>query len=82
MLRRCEISPGGPLPPQARAGMATKLVAAREALLGGVADVVVADGRIDEPVLSALAGGGTRISLSPRPGGSRQAPPGAVEVPA
>jgi acetylglutamate/LysW-gamma-L-alpha-aminoadipate kinase len=43
--------------------MALKLVAAREALLEGVREVVVADGAGERPVLAALAGGGTRIEL-------------------
>jgi acetylglutamate/LysW-gamma-L-alpha-aminoadipate kinase len=43
--------------------MALKLVAAREALLEGVREVVVADGAGERPVLAALAGAGTRIEL-------------------
>lgn len=43
-------------------GMTIKLVAAREALAGGVPHVLVADGRRDETVGAALHGvGGTRI---------------------
>src|SRR5581483_8877984 len=40
-------------------GMALKLVAAREALAGGVASVRIADGRVPDPVSRALAGSGT-----------------------
>ncbi len=47
----------------ARGGMALKLVAAREALLRGVRQVRVADGRSTTPVLAALAGGGTEVVL-------------------
>jgi acetylglutamate/LysW-gamma-L-alpha-aminoadipate kinase len=46
-------------------GMALKLVAAREALAGGVASVRIADGRVPEPVSRALAGSGTTVSMTP-----------------
>jgi acetylglutamate/LysW-gamma-L-alpha-aminoadipate kinase len=49
------------LPPFVSGGMGLKLVAAREALDGGVTDVVVADGRGRHPVRSALGGSGTRM---------------------
>ncbi|GAB2793985.1 [LysW]-aminoadipate kinase [Amycolatopsis magusensis] len=48
-----------------RAGMAIKLVAAREALLAGVPGVVIADGRSAQPVSAALAGAGTRLTMAP-----------------
>lgn len=44
-------------------GMALKLVAAREALLGGVRQVRIADGRCAAPVTAALGGAGTRVVL-------------------
>jgi acetylglutamate/LysW-gamma-L-alpha-aminoadipate kinase len=46
----------------ARGGMALKLVAAREALAGGVVSVVIADGRAPGPVSGALAGSGTAVT--------------------
>jgi [amino group carrier protein]-L-2-aminoadipate/L-glutamate 6-kinase len=46
-------------------GMALKLVAAREALVGGVVEALVADGRSPRPVASALGGAGTRVVLEP-----------------
>jgi acetylglutamate/LysW-gamma-L-alpha-aminoadipate kinase len=52
----------GRLDPAVRGGMKIKLVAAAEALRGGVPEVLIADGRALEPVRSALAGrGGTRV---------------------
>ncbi|GAA3463921.1 [LysW]-aminoadipate kinase [Saccharothrix longispora] len=51
--------------PVAGGGMAVKLVAAREALRGGVRSVVVSDGRVASPVGRALDGGGTRLRLAP-----------------
>ncbi|MGW5271507.1 [LysW]-aminoadipate kinase [Streptomyces sp. NPDC004044] len=49
-------------------GMALKLVAAREALTGGVLSVRIADGRGTDPVSRALAGSGTAITTSSRSG--------------
>ncbi|MEH1124094.1 [LysW]-aminoadipate kinase [Micromonospora sp. CPCC 206061] len=65
MLSVCEVSPDGSPASWARGGMAMKLIAAREALLGGVAQVMVADGRRSEPVRRALASRGTRVVLRP-----------------
>jgi [amino group carrier protein]-L-2-aminoadipate 6-kinase len=45
-------------------GMGLKLVAVREALLAGVGQVIIADGRRAEPVSAALAGQGTRLTLA------------------
>ncbi|MEV0001546.1 [LysW]-aminoadipate kinase [Micromonospora sp. NPDC050980] len=45
-------------------GMGLKLIAAREALRGGVDTVLVADGGVDRPVRRALDGAGTRIRLA------------------
>lgn len=47
-------------------GMALKLVAAREALAGGVASVRIADGRVSDPVSQALAGSGTTVTANSR----------------
>jgi acetylglutamate/LysW-gamma-L-alpha-aminoadipate kinase len=62
-LGTCTLPPSGSPPAWAEGGMALKLVAAREALLEGVREVVVADGAGERPVLAALGGGGTRIEL-------------------
>jgi [amino group carrier protein]-L-2-aminoadipate 6-kinase len=62
-LETCALPPSGSPPAWAEGGMALKLVAAREALLQGVPEVVVADGAGERPLLAALAGGGTRIEL-------------------
>lgn len=45
-------------------GMALKLVAAREALAGGVGWVAIADGRVPDPVSRALAGSGSTVTTS------------------
>ena len=42
--------------------MKKKVLAAREALAGGVTQVILADSRLAEPIRTALAGGGTWIS--------------------
>lgn len=52
-------APGG----FAGGGMALKLVAAREALAGGVPSVRIADGRTADPVDRALAGSGTVVTM-------------------
>jgi acetylglutamate/LysW-gamma-L-alpha-aminoadipate kinase len=57
-------APGG----FAGGGMALKLVAAREALVGGVKSVRIADGRASAPVSRALAGAGTEVTTQPVPG--------------
>lgn len=44
-------------------GMALKLVAAREALAGGVASVRICDGRAPDSVSLALAGSGTAVTM-------------------
>lgn len=53
-------APGG----FAGGGMALKLIAAREALVGGVASVRIADGRVRDPVSQALAGSGTTVTMT------------------
>jgi acetylglutamate/LysW-gamma-L-alpha-aminoadipate kinase len=45
----------------AQGRMKKKILAAGEALDGGVRQVIIADGRIENPISGALAGGGTRI---------------------
>lgn len=45
----------------ARGRMKRKVLAAREALDGGVSQVIIADGRVPQPVTNALAGAGTRF---------------------
>lgn len=60
----CRTAPTGPPDPYATGGMALKLIAAREALAGGVTTVRIADGRTPEPVSRALAGAGTTVHIS------------------
>lgn len=45
----------------AQGRMKKKVLAAREALAGGVATVILADSRVPQPVQTALAGGGTWV---------------------
>ena len=45
----------------AQGRMKKKVLGAEEALLGGVGKVIIADGRIEHPISSALAGNGTII---------------------
>ncbi len=66
-LDRCALDPDGPIPAAYRDGMHRKLIAAREALLAGVCQVIVADGRVATPVAVALRGGGTTITLTRSP---------------
>lgn len=49
-------------PPGMGGGMAMKLIACREALLGGVTRVLVADGRRPGPVRAALTGAATEVT--------------------
>ncbi|MQY12870.1 [LysW]-aminoadipate kinase [Streptomyces sp. RB5] len=60
VLDVCPVPDEGP-PPYTGGGMGLKLVAAREALAGGVGRVLVADGRGSDPVRGALAGQATEI---------------------
>jgi [amino group carrier protein]-L-2-aminoadipate 6-kinase len=62
ILPECALGDGPP--PFVGGGMGLKLVAAREALAGGVRQVVVADGRGPSSVRRALAGAGTRVVLA------------------
>ncbi|MER6917406.1 [LysW]-aminoadipate kinase [Streptomyces sp. NPDC000594] len=50
-------------PPLTGGGMGLKLVAAREALTGGVRRVLIGDGRATDPVRATLARGVTRVVL-------------------
>lgn len=65
VLAECAVSGDSAPPAFAGKGMAMKLVAAREALRGGVREVVVADGRVSSPISRILDGtrSGTRIVL-------------------
>jgi acetylglutamate/LysW-gamma-L-alpha-aminoadipate kinase len=65
-LARLHLAPTGG-PPAVEGGMGLKLIAAREALVGGVPEVLVADGRRQQPVQAALAGAGTAIMLGGTP---------------
>jgi acetylglutamate/LysW-gamma-L-alpha-aminoadipate kinase len=47
--------------------MTKKVMAAKEALSGGATSVVVADANAEEPILSAVDGGGTHIAASALP---------------
>jgi len=47
----------------AQGRMKRKVLAAEEALAGGVGRVILADARVENPVASALAGGGTVFSI-------------------
>ncbi len=60
LLPRCSLSPDGPVPHAASGGMHRKLIAAREALLGGVREVVIADGRTARPLTELT---GTTVEL-------------------
>ncbi|WP_137992779.1 [LysW]-aminoadipate kinase [Streptomyces vilmorinianum] len=66
VLPVCRVPAAGP-PPFTGGGMGLKLVAAREALQGGVGRVLIADGRCPEPVRAALAGRATRVVLDDAP---------------
>ncbi|MFJ6798046.1 [LysW]-aminoadipate kinase [Streptomyces sp. NPDC091268] len=63
LLPEYEVPDSGPVGDAAVGGMKAKLQAAREALLGSVAEVLVADGRVKNPVSAALAGAGTSVRL-------------------
>jgi acetylglutamate/LysW-gamma-L-alpha-aminoadipate kinase len=46
----------------AQGRMKKKVLGAEEALQGGVDQVIIADGRVEKPISSALAGSGTVIA--------------------
>ena len=56
--------PAAGAPADVSGGMRLKLVAAREALVANVSQVLVADGRRQRPIAAALAGEATRIVLA------------------
>ncbi|GAB3887275.1 [LysW]-aminoadipate kinase [Kibdelosporangium lantanae] len=60
-VRRFEIAEQGP-PPRIGGGMAMKLIAARDALRGGVRRVLIADGRVRRPLRATRS---TEVVLSP-----------------
>ncbi|MBB5120360.1 acetylglutamate kinase [Streptomyces eurocidicus] len=74
VLPVCAVAPSG-TPPFTGGGMGLKLVAAREALQGGVGRVLIADGRRRDPVRAALAGSATEVVLE---GGPAVAAPDAA----
>lgn len=63
VISRFTVPANGKPPDWARDGMALKLLAAQEALVGGAGTVVIADGRGASPLRRALDGGGTTIAL-------------------
>lgn len=65
-IARLRLPAEGPPPRFAGDGMAMKLIAAREALEEGVANVIIADARDSDPLTQALAGAGTRVELERR----------------
>ncbi|MBT2385824.1 [LysW]-aminoadipate kinase [Streptomyces sp. ISL-11] len=69
VLPVCAVAPSG-TPPFTGGGMGLKLVAAREALQGGVGRVLIADGRRRDPVRAALDGRATEVVLDDTPAGS------------
>ena len=66
VLARCELPDEALLACAASGGMHRKLIAADEALRGGVGSVHIADGRVPEPVSTAVAGAGTVLVRSVR----------------
>jgi acetylglutamate/LysW-gamma-L-alpha-aminoadipate kinase len=50
VLRRCELPADGPVPHAVTGGMYRKIIAAREALRRGVAEVIIGDGRTPQPL--------------------------------
>ncbi|MBO2445646.1 [LysW]-aminoadipate kinase [Actinomadura barringtoniae] len=64
LLARCALPREGSMPYAATGGMHRKLIAAREALLAGVPQVTVGDGRVPRPVTAALDGTGTTLEVA------------------
>ncbi|ASW55730.1 [LysW]-aminoadipate kinase [Plantactinospora sp. KBS50] len=62
--RSYEVPPTGAPGSVAGGGMALKLIAARDALAGGVPSVRIADGRVPDPISRALAGSGTTVTMA------------------
>jgi acetylglutamate/LysW-gamma-L-alpha-aminoadipate kinase len=67
VLTRLALPAKGPMPYAATAGMRRKLLAAREALLTGVTEVVIADGRTPRPVTQTT---GTLLEIDTPHGGT------------
>ncbi|RFU83416.1 [LysW]-aminoadipate kinase [Streptomyces triticagri] len=63
-LEQCELPADGGIP-GVGGGMLVKLIAAREALEGGVREVLVGDGRVQQPIRRALDGESTAVVLRP-----------------
>jgi [amino group carrier protein]-L-2-aminoadipate 6-kinase len=68
VLPRCELPDEKLLAHAASGGMHRKLIAADEALRGGVPEVRIADGRVPDPVSAAIAGAGTVLVRSGKAG--------------
>lgn len=68
VLPCCELPDETLLARAASGGMHRKLIAADEALRGGVPEVRIADGRVPEPVSAAMAGAGTVLVRSGKAG--------------
>jgi len=66
VMPRCALPDQALLARAATGGMHRKLIAAGEALRGGVSEVHIADGRLPEPVSAAIAGAGTVLVSSGR----------------
>jgi [amino group carrier protein]-L-2-aminoadipate 6-kinase len=66
-MARLELPAEGPVELGWSGGMRRKLHAARDALAGGVPQVVVGDGRVEHPLAAALAGRGTTVTLAGGP---------------
>ncbi|WP_327262540.1 [LysW]-aminoadipate kinase [Streptomyces sp. NBC_01232] len=67
-------------PPGVGGGMVVKLIAAREALEGGVREVLIADGRAEDPVRRALTGLSTAVVIDPEAGTGSEDGSGAGSV--
>jgi [amino group carrier protein]-L-2-aminoadipate 6-kinase len=65
LLPNYQLPQVGP-PGHTGAGMGLKLIAAREALRSGVSQVVIADGRRAGPLIAALSGEGTAVTMAPQ----------------
>jgi acetylglutamate/LysW-gamma-L-alpha-aminoadipate kinase len=50
VLPRCVLPADGPVPYAVTGGMHRKIIAAREALLAGVPEVIIGDGRTPQPL--------------------------------
>lgn len=64
LVHRCLLPRDGAVPYAASGGMHRKLIAARDALLAGVPQVIISDGRVPRPVTAALGGAGTTLEAT------------------